>query len=143
MPPEPTHHSWSTERFGPRTAKAVEDKLGKPAFCPSDSQRLERQQAEFVEVPDVRRQPEEEAVVMLEAVDLTAVTASQCSDLVEAGAVVAVRYERSDGTLLTVYDAEAPVNSETNLISPGRPDRAGGVGRIVPGCSTIGLSWSN
>ena len=32
--------------------------------------------------------------------------------------MVAVRYERSDGTLLTVYDAEAPVNSETNLISP-------------------------
>jgi hypothetical protein len=104
--------------FGPRTAKAVEDQLGKSTYCPSDSERLEDEQAKFVRVPDVRRQPEAEAIRALEAVDVDTSTESRCSDLVQSGAVVAVRYERSDGTTLTVFDAEVPVDSETNLIPP-------------------------
>jgi hypothetical protein len=104
--------------FGPRTKKAVEEQLGKAAFCRSDSERLVDEQAAFVAVPDVRREPEAQAVNELKAMAVDASTSERCSDLIQAGAVVAVRYERTDGTTLTVYDAEAPVDSETNLIPP-------------------------
>lgn len=104
--------------FGPLTAQAVQDALGKTTYCETERDRLERQQAEFVTVPDVRRQPEADAVAVLSAIEMNTATVERCSDVVDTGTVVAVSYEREDGTILTVFDAEAPVNSETTLIPP-------------------------
>ena len=106
--------------FGPRTASAVEARLGKDTFCASDSEAIRQQQTDYVEVPDVRRQATSSAEAALQALSVTATSSARCSDLVEPGAVVAVQFQRDDGTTLTLFDAETPVNSETLLIPPGR-----------------------
>ena len=106
--------------LGPRTEAAMEAIVGMRRLCDGDRAALEQEQADFVTVPDVRRVEAAGAADQVETAGLVVTSIVRCSEVVDVGEIVAVRYTRADGRTLTVFDAEVPVNSETLLVPPER-----------------------